>query len=83
MKLTVKLYAGLGRYLPPGSSDHAAELEIPPDTTAHGIMDRLAMPREAAHLVLLNGVYLNAGQRDEGLLREGDVVAMWPPVAGG
>ncbi len=36
-----------------------------------------------AHLVLLNGVYLTPEQREQATFKEGDTLAVWPPVAGG
>ena len=83
MRITFKLYAGLGEYLPAGSYDNATAAEIEPGTSAHELIHRFNGPPERAHLVLLNGVYLNASERDSRALREGDVLAVWPPVAGG
>jgi len=40
-------------------------------------------PRELAHLVLLNGIYVAPEQRNLVSIKEGDVLAIWPPVAGG
>ena len=83
MRITFKLFAGLGEYLPPGSRDNAASAEIESGTSVHSLLKGLNLPRERAHLVLLNGVYLNAVERDTLALRDGDVLAVWPPVAGG
>ena len=38
---------------------------------------------EEAHIVLINGSYVNGDQRETRELVEGDVVSIWPPVAGG
>ena len=83
MKVTVKLYADLGRYLPADSRDHAIEVELGGTDSPNDVLDRFGVPRQAAHLVLVNGVYLKPEQRDSPLLHEGDTLAAWPPVAGG
>ena len=83
MRITFKLFAGLGDYLPAGSRDNTTSAEIEPGTSAHNLLKDLNVPRERAHLVLLNGVYLNVVERDTRALRDGDVLAVWPPVAGG
>lgn len=84
MKITLKLYATLGELLPPGAQENAAEIEVAPDATMNDIIDRYKVPRELAHLVLINGVFSCEEDRDQpGKLSEGDTLAIWPPVAGG
>jgi sulfur carrier protein ThiS len=83
MRITVKLYAGLGEYLPRGARDHAATLEVEPGATPHVVLRQCGVPPERAHLVLLNGIYLGRPERETQRLRDGDVIAAWPPVAGG
>lgn len=83
MQLKFKLYAGLSEYLPSEARDNVLQMEIPETTTANDIIDRFHVPRQLAHLVLLNGVYLKPEDRDRPLMRDGDTLAIWPPVAGG
>jgi molybdopterin synthase sulfur carrier subunit len=83
MQIHFELYASLMRHLPPDTKRHRADVEIAPDTTPHQVLDRFGVPREQAHLVLLNGVFLHPSQRDEACLSEDDLLAVWPPVAGG
>lgn len=83
MKITIKLYAMLSDYLPSGAQDHVAEIEVAEDTSPHQLIDSLNIPREMAHLVLLNGVYLEPATRDRPAFKEGDTLAIWPPIAGG
>jgi molybdopterin converting factor small subunit len=83
MKLTLKLYAGLSPYLPSGAENNAVQLDIGDEMTPNGIIEEYKLPPELVHIVLLNGVYVKPEERDEPLLKEGDVLAMWPPVAGG
>jgi sulfur carrier protein ThiS len=41
------------------------------------------LPPKLTHLVLLNGVFIPAEERAAVVLKEGDTVAVWPPIAGG
>ena len=83
MNVTLKLYATLKDYLPPDAQDHATQLDTSPGTTPNQLIDRYNVPRPMAHLVVLNGVYLHPSERDKPVLKEGDTLAIWPPVAGG
>jgi sulfur carrier protein ThiS len=47
------------------------------------LLDDRGVPPESAHLVLKNGFYVAPDQRAQERLSDGDVVAVWPPVAGG
>ena len=84
MRITFKLYATLSGFLPAGTEKHAIRIEVPEQVTACDIIDRYQVPRDMAHLVLLNGVFLPPEARVEpGRIKEGDTLAIWPPVAGG
>ena len=81
--LRVELYASLMKYLPPGSSRHRTTLSVAADTTPHQLIDRLGIPRQLAHLVLKNGVYVLPLERNQAIFADDDLFALWPPVAGG
>jgi len=83
MKVTVKLYALLDKYLPAGASNNQAEIEVPPGTTPAAIVARLGLPAEYCHLVLINGLFVPPAERTTRALEHGDHLAIWPPVAGG
>jgi len=83
MEITLKLYAGLTQYLPEKSKKYSTKLNISPTETAFSILDKFNVPKESAHLVLLNGVYLQPEEREQPKFNEGDTLAVWPPVAGG
>lgn len=83
MKLTFKLFATLTDYLPPERRYNAVELEVAPETRLGELIARFNLPEKLVHLVLVNGVYVEPAQRNERALTEGDVIAIWPPVAGG
>jgi molybdopterin converting factor small subunit len=83
MKIQLKLFATLSQHLPPGARQNAAEVEVPDGATPHQVMDLCRVPRDQAHLVVLNGVFVLPHQRNSLPLSEGDTLALWPPVAGG
>ncbi len=84
MQITFKLYATLTDLLPAGTLRNAATIEVDQSVTLNTIIDQFHVPREQAHLVLINGVFVCDTDRDQtGQLKEGDVLAIWPPVAGG
>lgn len=83
MKITFKLYATLAEYLPAHAVANVAEIDVPADTSPNAVIDQYRVPRTRAHLVLINGVYVPPARRDEPLLKAGDALAIWPPVAGG
>jgi sulfur carrier protein ThiS len=83
MRVTLKLYASLGPYLPPHAERNAAVVEVRDGATIEELLSAHGVPRELCHLVLLNGVFQPPARRGEAKLTEGDAVAVWPPVAGG
>lgn len=83
MKITLKLFALLSAYLPPGACGHEAEIEVPEGATAGAVIADLNLPGGMSHLVLVNGAYVAPGERDRTRLKPGDSLAIWPPVAGG
>lgn len=84
MKIRLKLFAHLMEYLPTELEDkHTAVLHVDEDTTPYQLIDELHIPRQMAHLVLLNGVFLRPDERNKPVLKEEDTIAVFPPVAGG
>lgn len=84
MKITFKLYATLQNLLPSEAVDNAVEVEVDEQATLYDVIDHFRVPHASAHLVLINGVYFGEEERAQpGLISPGDVVAIWPPVAGG
>ncbi len=83
MKVKVKLFAMLDRYLPPGSDRNEAEIELANGATPAAVMEKLRLPTDMCHLVLVNGIYVAPDDRETRRLKETDVVAIWPPIAGG
>ena len=83
MKIRFKLYANLSGYLPNGAENNAVDIEVPDGASPNWVIDRYHVPRKLTHLVLVNGVFAPRGERDGPILKDGDTLAIWPPIAGG
>jgi molybdopterin converting factor small subunit len=84
MKITLKLFASLTDYLPVTSKyTNIVEIEVPDGATITQITEPYRLPPALVHLVLVNGRYIAPEQRTTEALSEGDVLAIWPPIAGG
>jgi sulfur carrier protein ThiS len=88
VRITFKLFATLGAYLPREHEGHVRvgnelPLDVPAGTTLQALIEKFPMPRALVHLVLVNGEFILPAERAGHALREGDVVAIWPPIAGG
>ncbi|MEJ2393899.1 MAG: MoaD/ThiS family protein [Candidatus Thiodiazotropha sp.] len=78
-----KLFADLMRYLPANARQQSVHVEMPEGSTIYQLMERFQVPQEQAHLVVCNGLFVPPSQRDSYQLQDQDVIALWPPVAGG
>ncbi len=83
LKVTVKLFASLGHYLPQGAKRNQIEMEYPLDTTLAELVESLNLPEELVHLVLIDGVFIPPKERMARILNEGEEIAIFPPIAGG
>jgi len=84
MRIMLKLYATLTDCLPPAARrGNALPLEVDGDATVAGVIAAFQVPARLAHLVLVNGVFVPPEARATRTLCDGDVLAVWPPIAGG
>ncbi len=79
MKVEVNLFASLGRYLAEKTVGNSCSIEVNAGTTVGKLLDQLSVPADAPKLLFLNGVHTERGA----LLKDGDRVSAFPPVAGG
>ena len=80
MKIELKLYASLGRYLPQALVEKKQRyLEIGEGTTVNVLLENLKVPLEIVKLVFLNGTHAKGNE----VLKDGDRLGVFPPVAGG
>ena len=79
MKVEVHLTATLRAYLPAGTPGDSVVLDVPEGTTVDQVVDSLKIPPGVERLTVVNG---RDASPDQGL-SEGDVLSLFPPLAGG
>jgi sulfur carrier protein ThiS len=84
MKITLKLFASLAVHLPPEArSSHKVDLEVDPGTTVLDVIRRQGVPEALCAIVLIDGVWVSRPDRATRATSDGQVLAVWPPIAGG
>jgi molybdopterin converting factor small subunit len=80
VKVEVQLFATLVAFLPPESRPiGAAVVEVPADSTVGDLANVLGIPGAVARVTLVNDREASEAHR----LAAGDVVTLFPPLAGG
>jgi molybdopterin converting factor small subunit len=79
MTVTVKLFAYLRENLPEGAEGKACSREIEGGATVGDVLHGLQIPDTLSLLIFRNAAHAS---RDE-VLEDGDVLAVFPPTAGG
>jgi molybdopterin synthase sulfur carrier subunit len=77
MKVELVLYASLKNYLP--EENGKTVLEVEAGTTVEGLLNKLRIPPGSPKIIFLNGVHAQGNE----VLKDGDRVGAFPPVAGG
>ena len=84
MKITFKLFSSLTDYLPQHHrTANQLTLEGEAGATILQIIEPFGLPEKMVHLVLINGKYIAPEDRATLALQPDDVLAIWPPIAGG
>ena len=82
MTIELRLFGELGEYMPAGATGRRARIEIPDDLDVMGLIDFLGIPFEADEGAIV--VAINDEVADlHAPINEGDIIGMFPPLAGG
>lgn len=77
MIVKLKFFAGLREYLPADESPHLAELE--PGAVVADVFRIYGVPADKPRIILVNGRHAEPDH----VLADGDLLSVFPPVAGG
>lgn len=84
MTITLKLFASLAAYLPAAArAGHTIALDVGQGTTVREVITRQGLPEALCAIVLIDGHWIARPDRATRTLAEGEVLAIWPPIAGG
>ena len=79
MKVAVQCFATLEVYLPAGVTGDSVILELPAGATVDDVVHALGIPAELEYLRVVNGHERPPNHH----LVDGDVLSLFPPLAGG
>ena len=79
MRIEVKLFATLARYLPKDADAGSTHLNVAEGSSVGDVADALGIPADLSRIILVNDQDADESRR----LAEGDVVTLFPPLAGG
>jgi len=79
MQVEVRLYATLRKYLPEQKVGEDYPITLPEEATVADLLAALGIPEADSNQAFVNG---RAGELSQ-MLRHGDKVGVFPPVAGG
>jgi sulfur-carrier protein len=79
LRVELHLYASFKKFLPENSRDNSCFLEVGEGTTVRDLLGKVQIPVHSPKVIFLNGIHAQG----EEVLKEGDRVGAFPPVAGG
>lgn len=80
MIIQVKLYLSLLRYVPQSEERlEGNKWKVPEGSTVGQVLEMLNLPEEETKILLINDRYAYKGR----ILKDGDVLQVVPPLAGG
>jgi molybdopterin synthase sulfur carrier subunit len=84
MRITLKLFASLTAHLPAEArASHQLDLDVAPGATVLEVIRLQGVPEALCAIVLVDGHWVARPDRAARTLSDGEVLAIWPPIAGG
>jgi molybdopterin converting factor small subunit len=79
MEIELRLFSTFREYLPEGSDTFSCKKSVPAETAVKEVADEMKLPADIPKIFVVNGNVVTGDHT----LRDGDVVSIFPPVAGG
>lgn len=84
MQVEVRMFMGYRKYLPSDASEGRAKMTVEDGTTVEGLLNKLGIPLNEQKILVINGVSHGACRTvADQPLKDGDIVSIFPPLAGG
>jgi len=84
MDIELKLFMIFKKYGPPDQVDGRSRMHIEPDTRFLDVLKKIGMPIEEDKIIVINGITHKQCDAVNALeIKDGDTVAIFPPIAGG
>jgi molybdopterin synthase sulfur carrier subunit len=80
VRVEVRLYATFAAYAPTERAGDAFDVKFETSPSLADLIRRLGIPEDEVHLAIVNGRIIHDHAHP---LREGDRIALFPPVGGG
>ncbi len=75
----MRLFAAFREYLPAGCDGFSFVKVLDRETTVGEVVEALGLPEQLPKIVIVNGIHAVPDY----VLKDGDVLSLFPPVAGG
>lgn len=79
MKVEINLYAFLARLMPVTPDGKPYRMDVEEGMTVRDLLRSLQVPEEDVKILFLNGIHASGDE----ILKDGDRIGVFPPVAGG
>ncbi len=79
MKLEICLYASLASLLPEKTGSNSCVMEVADGISVEALLTQLNIPLHVPKIIFLNGIHAELSNT----LKDGDRLAVFPPIAGG
>lgn len=84
MEIELKLFMMFKKYGPPDQIDGRSRMQVAPGTHFVDVLKKIGMPVEEDKIIVINGISHKQGDAVNSIeLKDGDIVAIFPPIAGG
>ncbi len=84
MEIELKLFMMFKKYGPPDQVDGRSPMQVEPGTRFIDILNTINMPIEEDKIIVINGIsHKQCDAVNELEIKDGDIVAIFPPIAGG